>query len=286
MRQSLELLGLLVVLLGLAPGSAQQQLPDWEQRPWELRPLKDISFLWHGYHIGEQCNSASHYYTLEPAPINACYPADAMSEQPHRYECSNPGGLNYQYNLHRSIYAKTDATCSTAPLAKQFVRKDTVCKKDPDSGAYLLASCSTISADLQAAGQVIVKAYTDATCQTGRSIYGTGMVKATLLNRCLPVFNPPSSGDNKDNVAYHRKLALLPGALRSASFSIEERKFSVKDARCKEAPIDTIVHSYDASSAKCKPDPLYTEQFYSFSVVVADQAAMATQRAAYWMLYA
>ena len=282
MRQFLELLGLLLALLGLIPGSsAQQQVPP----KWEDRPLKDIAFLWHTYHVGEQCNSASHSYTLEPAPINACYPADAMSEQPHKYECLNPGNLGYQYSLHRQVYAKTDATCST-PLAKQFVRKDTVCKKDPDSGAYLLASCSTISADLRTEGQVIVKAYTDATCQTGRSIYGTGMVKATLLNRCLRVFNPPSSGENKDNVAYHRKLTLLPGVLRAESFSIEERKFSVNDARCKEAPIDTVVHSYDASSAKCKSDPLYKEQFYSYAIVVANQAAMATQKAPYWMLYA
>jgi hypothetical protein len=276
-----QLFGLLLLLLLMITGRAQLQ-----QAPWDTRPLSQIAFLYHSTHRGAGCKSSTHSYTLEPAPINACYPADAMSSQPHKYECTDPGGMsNYQYALHRNIYSKTDKFCTTTPLAKQFVKKDTKCKKDPDSGAYLLATCSTIESHLMETGQVLVKAYTDSKCTSGRSIYGTGTVKATLFNRCMPVYNPPSVAE-KDDVAYYRKLNLLPGQLRTSSFSVEERKYSVTDVRCKGKPTDTVVHSYDMASSTCKADPLQAEQFYTYATAVPDQAAMVSLVPQYWMLYA
>lgn len=256
--------------------------------PHEQRKIINIEFLYRTYHFGKACSSHPHMYVIEPAPINVCYPADPMAEQPHIYTCTNPGNLNYQYFLYRKVYGKKDSTCALAPLATQNVMriKDLRCKKDIDSGNYLLAQCGTILPEL-GGDQLIVKSYTSLECEGGRSLYGSGIVKSTLLDGCAPVYFPPSSGFKKDQVAYYRKLALVPGTVEPTVVVIEEQRFDSSDPRCKTTPTATKRVKFDTSSEKsrvCKSDPLYTDMSYSHAMLVR-KGQLATLKAPFWMLY-
>ena len=301
-RRGALLLSLLVLLVCFGRREAQPAPPPPPPPQfkgnaavsWETRSATNIEFLFRTYHRGEMCSSQPTMYVIEPAPINVCYPADAMSALPHKYGCTVPGGIaNYQYNLHRSEYAKTDATCSLAPLAGKnalTVKKDAKCKKDIDSGFYLQTHCGKLDADL-VADQLVVKSYTNAQCTSGRSLYGTGIVKASLLNKCAPVFQPPSSGELKDVVAYHRILS-APSAINqpgSAAIVIQEDRYGAQDTHCRHAPIASANVAYDTTVAAdgtttCKADPLQREGAYTYAVLLS-AATLPSVVPPYWVLY-
>jgi len=262
---------------------------------WETRTLTAIDFLYRSYHRGAMCNSPSHMYVIEPGPLNTCYPPDPFSKLPHKHTCTAPGNLpNYQYLLVRNEYPATDTTCSQNPILpkqNQEVKKDHVCKKDIDTGAYLMARCGKLDRALKV-DQLILKSYSNFQCTHGRSLYGTGVVKAMLLNQCGPVYNPPSSGEGnrKDEVAYHRILTRQPQSTTSPNLIvITEDRYRAQDPHCQQAPISTSNVVYDSTvkadgTNTCKSDPLQRDMAYTY-VTALTSDALETFRPPQWILY-
>jgi len=295
-RLPVVVLALLLLLAVPRHGWAALQFQQGATVPWEQRTMPQIDFLYRTIHRGEMCSSMPHGYVIEPAPVNVCYPADPMSTLPHKYSCTTPGEIkDYQYGLFRNEYAKSDQTCSLAPAegkADELVKKDAKCKKSIDSGSYLLAHCGQLDSELLK-DQLVVKTFTDPLCQGGRSLYGTGLVQASLLGQCAPVNQPPEAGAAKDLVAYHRILT-APAASNANSatthvFVVLEDRYSAQDVHCRKAPVASTTVTYDATvaldgSAPCKADPLSPGGGYTFATVVT-AAALATTVPPYWVLY-
>ena len=289
------------VLLERIPSPA-----EWggNQVPWETRNIAAMDFVYRTYHRHELCGSDATMYVIESTPLNRCYPPDPMSKLPHKFVCSKPGSIdNYQYAIHRAEYAKTDTTCSQStvdPIAGELVKKDNLCKKDIDSGAYLLAKCGTLEAKLAQADQLVLKSFTNLNggqnCAAGRSMFGTGVVKSLLLNKCGPAYFPipqqPSWAKKKDRVWYHRKLTLLTST-DTTKLRIREDRYAQDDARCLQAVVSTSTVEYSLSptttetAPTCRSDPLLSNSSYTFAALFSSASGqtMANTRPLFWMLY-
>lgn len=258
--------------------------------------LATMEFHWRSYHRGELCSSEPYAYVVEPAPINRCYPPDPMSAAPHLYSCSNPG--TYQFNLIRTIYAPTDKNCAGVPIETNNIKRDRACKKDIEGGHFHLTHCGKLSPEVSNKDTIFVKSYSNEACTWSRSIYGAGIVKATLLGMCMPSFYDPQ-GPDRDVIRYNRRLVLVNADTVLNVVTLQEHRYDKDDIDCSKGPVYSTLVTYDAGTGgtppatpggsprppPCKQDPLYSgSQSYTHFAFVRE-TALASWSPPDWFFY-
>lgn len=245
--------------------------------------LGDLELHWRSYHHGEICGSKPHSYVVEPIPINRCYPPDIMTTNPHIYSCSLPGG--YQFDITRRLYKTTDPTCAAAPVETAQMKRDRSCKKDIETGNYLLSRCGKLSPDVSG-DQILIKYYSDAQCTQSRSLFGAGLVKASILGTCLPSYFNSTSSD-RDVIEFNRRISFLSFNASTNTTSFLDRRFDKADIKCHTKAIYSATITYNGtvtgSTPPCKEDPL-SHGYYTHFVYLT-KATLQAWKPPLWFIY-
>jgi len=209
-------------------------------------------WVWEEQHLGVECASTPHEFSVLRLRLNSCSAPDASSTRYHKFSCKLG---DFKSSVLRQDY--DDASCASEHGSPYLQDHAFYCRADPRTGAYVKTQCGDFSPkEVKNKAQLLLKWYPATSKKKAPVCLATEAVtRILLLDRCLPqtrVFSKDKGATYYYTLSYSSSTA--------ASITLTERRYGKEDKRCKGSVFLTRTVQYSrtvtAGPSGCASDPV------------------------------